>query len=219
MTAAFEENRFHRIARIAMMLATGDFAPLAYNVWLRLRRLESKFSDSVSRKGAGRYGASGGPKLAQVLRSVDIPSGSVVIDYGVGMGIAALTLSRYFSLVIGVDRSAELIAVARRNIARMKIANIELHCIDARSFTDGLDRATHIYLYNPFFEPVMSVVMENIGQSLKRAPRRLMIIYKNPLCHMTIVAAGFTHTRTFRPRYSYPVAVYESPGKTDQFTV
>ncbi len=203
------ENKFRRIVRIAAMLATCDFAPIAYAVWLRWHRLENKHANGVSIKDMYGHEPSGGPKLAKVLRSVHIPSGSVALDLGVGMGIAALTLRRYFSLVIGIDRSPELITVAKRNIAKMRVDNIELHCIDARAFTDGLDRVTHVYLFNPFFESVMSVVMENIKQSLVRVPRRLMIIYKHPLCHKTIVAAGFTRTRTFRLRHSNPFAVYE----------
>ncbi len=204
------ENRFHRLARIGSMLATWDFAPLAYALWLRWHRLEFQYADYVSEKDGFTHQHSGGPKLTKVLRSVQIPKGSVALDLGVGMGIAALTLSHHFSIVIGVDLSPELIAIAKRNITRMQVSNIELYCADARAFTEGLERVTHVYMANPFPETVMSVVMENIRQSLVRRPRRLMIIYKFPTCHETILAAGFAHRRTFHLKHSHPFAVYET---------
>ena len=67
------------------------------------------------------------------------------------MGIASLTLCRHFSLVIGVELSPELVAIAKRNVARMRVANIELHCADARLFSTGLDRVTHVYMCRILF--------------------------------------------------------------------
>ena len=192
------------------MVATCDFAPLAYALWLRWHRLEFKYTDYVSGEDDSRHHHSGGPKLTTVLRSLHIPKGSVALDLGVGMGIAALTLRYHFSLVIGVDLSPELIAIAKRNMTQMQVSNIELYCADARDFTETLERVTHVYMFNPFSETVMSVVMENIKQSLVRRPRRLMIIYKFPVCHETIIAAGFTHKHTFHLRHSHPFAVYET---------
>lgn len=204
------EKRFHRLIRIGTMLATCDFSPLAYALWLRWHRLEFNYANYVPPGHGNAHLHSGGPKLTKVLRSLQIPKGSVVIDLGVGMGIAALTLSRHFTSVIGVDLSPELIAIAKRNIARMRASNIELYCADARSFTEGLEHVTHVYMYNPFPTAIMSMVMENFRQSLMRTPRRLMIIYKNPVCHETLVAAGFVHTHTFQLRHSKPFAVYEA---------
>jgi cyclopropane fatty-acyl-phospholipid synthase-like methyltransferase len=192
------------------MLATCDFSPLAYALWLRWHRLEFQHANYVSREDGNSHQHSGGPKLTKVLRVLHIPPGSVALDLGVGMGIAALTLSPHFSLVIGVELSPELIAIAKRNITKMQVSNIELHCADARAFSAGLERVTHVYMFNPFPETVMKVVMEKIRQSLVRAPRRLMIIYKFPVCHETIIAAGFAHKRTFHLRHTQPVAVYEA---------
>lgn len=193
------------------MLATCDFAPVAYALWLRWHRLEFQYADYVSVEDGNSHQHSGGPKLTKVLRSMHIPKGSVALDLGVGRGIAALTLSHHFSIVVGVDLSRELIASARRNIAKMQVGNIELHCADARTFTD-MERVTHIYMFNPFPETVMSMVLENLRQSLARRPGRLTIIYKFPVCHETVIAAGFVHKHTFHLRNSHPFAVYETPG-------
>ena len=204
------ENRFHRQVRIGTKLSPSDFSSLAYSLWLRLHRLEFRCANYVRPEDGNRHEPSGGPQLTKALRSLYIPKGSVVIDLGVGMGIAALTLSRHFPSVIGVDLSSELIAIAKRNIARIRVNNITLYCSDARAFTEGLDCVTHIYMFNPFPAAVMSIVMENFKQSLMRAPRRLTIIYKNPVCHETVITAGFVHTRTFHFWYMSPLAVYET---------
>jgi SAM-dependent methyltransferase len=208
----FEETGFHRLARAGRMLATFDFAPVAHALWLRWHRLEFHYADTILREDGNAHQHSGGPKLARVLRSIDIPNGSVALDLGVGMGIAALTLSRHFSSVIGVDLSPELIAIARRNMDRMQVQNIELHCADARTFTEGLERVTHVYMFNPCPEMVMSGVMENLRQSIARRPRVLTIIYNNPVWHETVVAAGFAHKHTFKLRNCHPFAVYETQG-------
>ncbi len=204
------KNKWRRWVRIGRMLVTCDFAPLAYAVWVRWRGLEFRYADYVQPEDGFNHQHSGGPVLAKVLRSLNIPKGSTALDLGVGMGMGALTLSRYFDSVIGVDLSPELIAAAKRNVARMGVGNIELHCADARAFNDGLDRVTHVYMFNPFPEAVMNVVLENLRRSLIRTPRRLMIIYNYPTCHKAVVAAGFVHKRDFKFKHALPLAIYEA---------
>jgi len=204
------KSRRRRLTRIARMLMTCDFLPLVYAMWVRCRRLEFSGANYVSPENGFSHQHSGGPVLAKVIRSLAIPEGSVVLDLGVGTGMSALTLSRYFDLVIGVDLSPELIAAAKRNVARMGVGNIELHCADARAFNDRLDRVTHVYMFNPFPEAVMNVVLGNLRRSLSRAPRHLTIIYYYPTCHKAVVAAGFVHKRDFQFRHSHKFAIYEA---------
>lgn len=209
MTSGLKRT-LHRIVRTTTRLVTLDFAPLGYALWLRYHRLEFASGSFVSPDDGKEHAPSGGPLLTKVIRSLQVSEGSVALDLGVGMGLAALTLSRHFSLVVGVELSPELVAAAKRNVARMRVANIELHCADARLFSTGLDRATHVYMFNPFPVTIMNAVVENLTRSLRRAPRRLTIIYKNPVCHDSIVAAGFIHQRDFHFRDSHPFSVYES---------
>ncbi|HEX2967216.1 MAG TPA: hypothetical protein VHO84_15630 [Syntrophorhabdaceae bacterium] len=71
-----------------------------------------------------------------------------------------------------------------------------------------MDNITYIYMYNPFDEQVMKPVMEKVGQSMFRNPRTMTIIYKNPLCHENLIAAGFSHVRDFKFRYSDLFSIY-----------
>jgi cyclopropane fatty-acyl-phospholipid synthase-like methyltransferase len=204
------EKNFQRLVRIGTMLVTCDFGPLAYAMWLRWNRLEFRYANYVAAEDGNSHQHSGGPVLTKILRSLDIPKSSVALDLGVGMAIAAITLSRHFSSVIGVDLSPELIDIAKRNINKMRVSNVTLVCADARVLTEELDRVTHVYMFNPFGAQVMRVVMDNLRRSLLRSPRPLMIIYKLPACHETVVAAGFVHKRDFHFKHSHSFAVYEA---------
>lgn len=202
------ETRAQRLQRIARMLATGHVSPLAYAMWLRWHRLEFGYADDVAPQDGNSHQHSGGPALAQVLRTLRVPPGSVALDLGVGMGIAALTLGRHFARVVGVDLSPGLIEAARRNIARVGAANVEVFCADARSLDRQLDEVTHVYMFNPFPAPVMAEVLVHLRQSLQRAPRPLTIIYKHPVCHPVLVEHGFAFERELTPPFSHPFAIY-----------
>jgi hypothetical protein len=42
------------------------------------------------------------------------------------------------------------------------------------------------YMYNPFRDEVMRRVIENIADSVRRHPRKVLVIYLNPLCRKGI---------------------------------
>ena len=152
------------------------------------------------------YDDSGGPDLRQILRQVPIPRGSVALDYGSGKGGALITLAEFpFDEVVGVEISPALVEVAAENLRRSRIDDVRLVACDAAAFSD-LDRVTHIYLYHPFRGDVIDAVLANVQASLVRAPRRLMVIYKNPVYHDRI-----THTGTFRVERELHVGPAASP--------
>src|SRR5262249_1586492 len=124
--AMSRESNPRRGQRIVRMLATGDISPLLYALWLRWHRLEFGFADEISPEDGNSHQLSGGPALEKVLRSLVIPRNSVVIDLGVGTGIAAITLSRHFHRVLGVELSPKLVAAAKRNLSRVSVKNIEV---------------------------------------------------------------------------------------------
>ena len=204
------ETTYERIRRIVQMIGTGDVSPLAFALWLRWHRLEFGYADDVAASDGNSHQHSGGPALAKAVRTLPVPDGAVALDLGAGMGIAALTLSHHFSRVVGVELAPALIAAAQRNLGRLNVVNVELHCADARSFIAGLDEVTHVYMFNPFPAPVMADVLVNLNQSLLRRPRQLTIIYKHPVCHATIIEAGFLHLRELSFRYSHPFAIYSN---------
>ena len=114
------------------------------------------------------------------------PDKDVFIDYGCGMGRAVVLAATYpFRRVIGVERSGSLSEIARDNIARasskLKCAEVSIATLDAREY-DVPNDATHIFLFNPFDEPVLASVLTRIRRSLEEHPRELVIIYALPKC-------------------------------------
>ena len=119
------------------------------------------------------------------MRHVSIrPNEDVFVDYGCGMGRAVvLAATHRFRRVIGVERSEALSRIALDNVHR---ASSKLHCrdvtvatIDARDYEVPAD-ATHIFMFNPFDEPIVLAVLARIRQSLCSHPRKLSLIYALP---------------------------------------
>jgi SAM-dependent methyltransferase len=151
-----------------------------------------------------------GEALIRILKGLRIPKSSVILDLGSGKGGAILALSKFpFSDIVGVEISADLIAIARDNVSKMGLRNARFINCDATKFYD-LDGFSHIYMYNPFPHVVMSQVLNNIAASLMRKNRPLMIIYKNPICHGIIMQSGlFEKVREFQYKTEpHPCFVY-----------
>lgn len=143
------------------------------------------------------YHDSSGADLDTVFQTFAISADVSVLDIGCGKGGALITLSRYpFSHVDGLEISPDLVQIAHQNLSRLRIAKPRVFCSDAENFTD-LDKYTYLYLYHSFLEPVMKRVLENVNDSLRRTPRRLTLVYKNPVCEDLVIKAGLAPVRDF----------------------
>jgi len=154
---------------------------------------------------------SGGPLLEEVLKSLPIRETDAAIDLGCGKGGAILTMAKYpFCRVDGVDLSEPVIRIAQNNLRRMRISKATIYPADASSFRD-LDRYNYVYLYHPFPAVVMADVMRNIVDSLKRTPRKMTLIYRNPVFHSLVLEWGCRKIADF-PGPEHPTFVYEIEG-------
>ncbi len=109
------------------------------------------------------------------------------VDLGSGKGRAVLLAAALpFRRIVGVEFSAELDAVARANLDRYTgpraCQAIELLCQDAAGYVFPEDTPLVLYLYNPFEEPVMRQVADNLAASYARRPRRVLVLYFTPHC-------------------------------------
>ena len=100
--------------------------------------------------------------------------------------------------------------MARRNVERMQhrltCQDIELHTADALDF-DVPDDVSIVFFNNPFTGQTFEGVMEKLVASLKRKPRRMRIVYRNPREHEAVIATGrFELVRQYQRR----IHVYES---------
>ena len=117
------------------------------------------------------------------------------VDIGCGKGRAVCVAAHYgFKKVTGIDFSKSLCEKAKNNLAstKSKIADFAYTIINNDAFYFEIpEDADYIFLFNPFDEIIMSGVVNNILASLQAFPRKLTIIYVNPLHKNLFSKAGF----------------------------
>ena len=134
------------------------------------------------------YSNSGGLHLVKVLDSLKITQQDSIIDFGSGKGGALITLSNYpFAKITGIELSSDLVAIAKENLRKLKIRNIDMVVGDATDLTE-LEGYNYFYFFNPFPANIMRAVVENIETSLIKKPRKVVIIYFNPEYHDTVIS-------------------------------
>ncbi len=135
-------------------------------------------------EGGRIYGPASYASIRTTLDMCRPNEDDVFVDIGCGFGRPLFYLVNRFQVrrAIGVEANADFAQMARVNIAnyRGKRANLlQIEEVLAQQF--NFDQATYIYLYNPFGPEIMDDVLAVIGQSLRNHPRRLRIVYLNPI--------------------------------------
>lgn len=137
--------------------------------------------------------------LEEVMAAVNnlaVKPGNSFLDIGCGKGRALCVAAHYgFTRLTGIDFSKKLADEAAANLERTKqkfpVIQYSIYNNDAFYF-EIPDDVTCIFLFNPFDEVIMSGVVFNILESLKRSKRTITIIYVNALHKEAFTIAGFT---------------------------
>ncbi|MEP7236232.1 MAG: class I SAM-dependent methyltransferase [Ferruginibacter sp.] len=120
------------------------------------------------------------------------------LDIGCGKGRAlCVAAHKGFTKVTGIDFSKELCEVVKENLVltKQKFTALQFNVINNDAFYFEIPGDVDcIFFFNPFDEIIMSGVVENIMISLKENPRKISIIYVNPLHKEIFIAAEFTET-------------------------
>jgi SAM-dependent methyltransferase len=133
--------------------------------------------------------------LRWLLPRSDISTSDVFVEFGCGKGRIVIDAARRyrFAQVIGVELSEELSSVARALIGeengRLRCPDVRIENVDATTF-EIPDAMTYAYMFNPFNGETFQHVLDNIVASLDRSPRRLRLIYVNPVSHEVVAASG-----------------------------
>lgn len=120
----------------------------------------------------------------------------VFVDFGSGKGRALILASEFpFRKIVGVEFSAELNEIARRNLesfrsGRPHCPEFELVCVDAVQY-DIPDEPAVLYFYNPFDERVLRRVLARIRRSLEARWRPAFILTTGETSSAAIEDAGF----------------------------
>jgi SAM-dependent methyltransferase len=185
-----------RTSQIASSTA-GDFLfDLRYGTdtrrWVEAEELDT---DSENKAHAAHYQATKARPFLKLLRRLELPPGSVFVDFGSGKGRVLLLAAHHgFRRVVGVEFSPRLCALARRNVTAFSTVGVLLSPIDVveadvTAFEISSD-LNIFYFYNPFNAPVLSKVLDNMRRSVKAAPRKLWLIYNTPKHHELIHQSG-----------------------------
>jgi SAM-dependent methyltransferase len=108
------------------------------------------------------------------------------VDLGSGKGRTLLMASEYpFRRVVGVEVLPALHYVAVDNLSKyqsnsQKCFVLESICADATEFCFP-DEPILLFLFNPFPEAGLRRVIANLEQSLREHPRKVYLLYHNPL--------------------------------------
>jgi hypothetical protein len=120
----------------------------------------------------------------------------IFIDFGSGKGRPVLMASALpFEKIIGIEFSKKLTSIANNNLSlypkeEKKCKDIEFICTDAAEYCLP-EEPLVLYFFNPFREPVMSQVINNVAASFRKKPRRIVVLYFNPVHAYLWDSAGF----------------------------
>jgi SAM-dependent methyltransferase len=134
----------------------------------------------------------------RMFRGLEVTPNDVFVDFGSGKGRVVYLVARSYRLkrVVGIELTEELTEIARENIERsrprLKTKDVELITADATEVTIPPDM-TFAYFFNPFLGETFRTVVDNICRSLDEFPRRLTVIYANPVERASIEATGRFH--------------------------
>ena len=133
--------------------------------------------------------------LEKILKKEDHSDNSI-LDIGCGKGRMLFFFYQCgFGRADGVEYSESLARTAEKNydVIRKRYGLGEeffrIYQGDAVQF-DRYDDYDYFYLYNPFDAVILKQVLEKILLSKERKPRRIVLIYKNPLHRSAIDAVS-----------------------------
>ncbi|MEO7046162.1 MAG: class I SAM-dependent methyltransferase [Ferruginibacter sp.] len=133
--------------------------------------------------------------LENIFTEANLNSFKNFIDIGCGKGRALCVAGHYgIKKITGIDFSKEFCGAAKANLEKTKdeIPDLEYTVINNDAFYFEIpDDADCIFMFNPFDETIMSGVINNINKSLKRNPRKITVIYLNPLQKHLILKSDF----------------------------
>jgi SAM-dependent methyltransferase len=124
--------------------------------------------------------------VRRALELVPGPEAFTFIDLGCGKGRALLIASEFpFRAIVGADIAPDLVATAQQNGRRFarrfpSRPLIQVEEGDAGRFKFPAGDFV-LFLYNPFGKDIMRRVAATVEAELAAAPRRVLVVYVNPV--------------------------------------
>jgi SAM-dependent methyltransferase len=169
--------------------------------------------NSVNSRFGTPYRATAQDELVDALRFLgEELRDFTFIDLGCGKARMLLVAARLgFASVIGVEFADELAAIARANIAKMKIANATIVFGDVAEYEVPASDLV-VYLYNPFSIEIMRKVVAKLEAHRRDFPaKKLYVIYKGPVCAPAIDESAFFRNLGLVPDHG-DILVWKAQG-------
>jgi SAM-dependent methyltransferase len=160
--------------------------------WVDVNSFETA---SRNKSRAVPYQATKARPFAKLVKELRLPTEGAFVDLGCGKGRVLLIASRLgYNRVVGVEFCAHLCRHARENVDRFRARYPACSPIDVIESDVALYRfagdESVLFIYNPFDEVVVKQMMDNIGNSVRKMPRDIWLIYNTPIQHATIQREG-----------------------------
>lgn len=170
---------------------------------IKIARLLDEKIESENLSHASIYQASSYyliEKAFEFLKNEKVNSG--LLDFGCGRGRILVVAAHYgFKKITGIDFSPILCIDAEANaekaVSIFPGIDINVICTDAISYQIE-PYQNCFFFFNPFDEVVLLKVVKNILSSLKDFPRKIFIIYINPVHRHIFLSAGFEEEYFFK---------------------
>jgi SAM-dependent methyltransferase len=133
--------------------------------------------------------------LDDIFNQLNIRDNSHFLDIGCGKGRAlCVAAHKGFNKITGIDLSKEFCNETEKNLAVTKrhFPGLQSKVINNDAFYFEIPGdVDHIFMFNPFDDVVMDAVAENILESFEINPRKITLIYVNPLYKQELLDVGF----------------------------
>ena len=201
--------RLRGVKNALFLLVKGEWREFVVRLRISLGQVDLRRdrSETVTER-THCYADSSGLEFEKLLGHFEFTADDAIVDFGCGKGGILITLSKYpFAKIVGVEIDPELVAIARKNIEILEIGNVRIECCDATEFTQ-LNEFTYFYLFDPFPTVVMQDVVTNIERSIAENPRKVTVIYLNPVSYELFEASPVFRKTAELPHFKHECFVY-----------
>jgi len=195
------------------LLGRGEWREFLIRLRISLGHIDLKHDPTETDSERTHYYAdSGGLEFDRIMANFGITSDDAIVDFGCGKGGILISLSKYpFAKITGIEIMPDLVAIAKENIRKLNLRNVDIECCDAAAFK-LLHEYNYFYFFDPFPCVVMQDVLSNIEKSISEHPRKLTIIYLNPSCHAVIESSSIFSKTKEMPHFEHKCFIYSNVG-------
>jgi 16S rRNA G966 N2-methylase RsmD len=151
---------------------------------------------------------SGGKYLINTFNSINVSKIDSILDIGCGKGSAIKSMTKFpFKEIVGLEISSQIAKVARKNFKLLKAKKVKIVNINAINYLHYKD-FNIFYIYNPFPESIMRIVLKKIISQQKKK-KIIKVIYNNPVCSKVFEDYKFILRKKFQDQWGNGINFYE----------